>query len=148
MHLRVSQARYGSAHGTVWGDPAADKKALDAYGKNEAKKDPGSLFSITDAIGARALWTTKDARGLPITGLGVTVAVVDSGVAAVSGLNAPGKIVRGPDLSLEANSAQVVGDDTFGHGTHLPASSRPGTLPRSTPRPARSSPTMPRRSSE
>src|SRR3954468_21157903 len=75
-----------SVHGTVWGDSSADKKALDVYGKNDAKKDSGSLYSITTAIGARALWSTKDAAGQPITGRGVTVAVVDSGVAAVQGL--------------------------------------------------------------
>jgi serine protease AprX len=106
-------------HGTKWGDKGADIKALDLYGKNEAKKDAGSLFTITTAIGARALWETKDASGRPVTGQGVTVAVVDSGVAGVPGLDSPGKIVRGPDLSMEANSGQTLGYDTFGHGTHL-----------------------------
>jgi serine protease AprX len=109
----------GSVHGTVWGDKAADKLALDVYGRNDAKADPGSLYSITTAIGARALWASKDSAGRAITGQGVTVAIVDSGVAAVPGLDAPGKIVRGPDLSMEANSTQALGYDTFGHGTHL-----------------------------
>jgi serine protease AprX len=109
----------GSVHGTIWGDKSVDKASLDAYGKNDAKKDPGSLYTITTAIGARALWQTKDSLGQPITGQGVTVAVVDSGVAAVPGLDALGKIVRGPDLSLEANSTQALSFDTFGHGTHL-----------------------------
>ena len=106
-------------HGTLWGDKDADFKSLDAYGKNDARADPGSLYTITTAIGARALWATKDSTGRAVTGQGVTVAVVDSGVAAVPGLDAAGKIVRGPDLSLEANSTQALGFDTFGHGTHL-----------------------------
>jgi serine protease AprX len=83
------------------------------------KKDPGSLFTITDAIGARSVWSGLDARGRAVAGQGVTVAGLDSGVAAVPGLDAPGKIVRGPDLSLESNSDTVLVDDTFGHGTHM-----------------------------
>ncbi|WP_298455624.1 S8 family serine peptidase [uncultured Cellulomonas sp.] len=105
--------------GTTWGDEKADKKSLDWYDKNDAKKDPGSLYTITDAIGARDVWKSKDAQGRPVTGQGVTVAVIDSGVAGVAGLDAPGKIVRGPDLSLENNSQTELGYDTFGHGTHM-----------------------------
>jgi serine protease AprX len=105
--------------GTIWGDAKADKKALDWYDKNDAKKDPGSLYTITDAIGARDVWKDKDAQGRHVTGQGVTVAVIDSGVAGVPGLDAPGKIVRGPDLSLENNSQAPLGHDTFGHGTHM-----------------------------
>jgi serine protease AprX len=110
---------HGSVVGTLWGDKGADKKAMDVSGKYDAKVDPGSLYSITGAIGARALWATKDATGRPVTGRGVTVAVVDSGVSAVPGLDAAGKIVRGPDLSMEANSDVALADDTFGHGTHM-----------------------------
>jgi serine protease AprX len=105
--------------GTIWGDTKADRLALDGYDKNDAKQDPGSLYTITDAIGAREVWRTKDEGGRAVTGRGVTVAVLDSGVAAVPGLDAPGKIVRGPDLSLEANSDTTMGYDTFGHGTHM-----------------------------
>src|SRR3954453_2857676 len=105
--------------GTVWGGKKADRVALDLYDRNDAKQDPGSLFTITNAIGAREVWGDKDAAGRGVTGQGVMVAVLDSGVAAVPGLEAPGKVVRGPDLSLEANSDTVLGDDTYGHGTHM-----------------------------
>jgi serine protease AprX len=105
--------------GTIWGDVRADEAALDPYDKNDAKADPGSLFTITNAIGAREVWRDKDAWGRAVTGQGVTVAVLDSGVAAVPGLNAPGKVVRGPDLSLEANSDVALAEDSFGHGTHM-----------------------------
>ena len=105
--------------GSIWGDASADKAALDWYGKNDAKKDPGSLYTITNAIGARDVWHKKDAAGRAVTGRGVTVAVLDSGVSAVPGLDAPGKVVQGPDLSLEANSDTTADTDTFGHGTHM-----------------------------
>ena len=96
-------------HGTIWGDPAADKKALDIVWQERRQEGPG--FAVLDHQRHRRpdVWTNKDASGRAVTGRGVTVAVVDSGVAAVPGLDAPGKIVRGPDLSLEANSAQVAG---------------------------------------
>lgn len=48
----------------------------------------------------------------------MTVAVVDSGISAVPGLDAPGKVVQGPDLSLEVNAEPAV-TDTYGHGTHM-----------------------------
>ena len=57
-----------------------------------------------------------DAVDTGLTGRGVDVALVDSGVADVPGL--AGHVVAGPDLSLEAGTyAQDV--DGFGHGTHL-----------------------------
>jgi serine protease AprX len=104
--------------GTIWGDAKADQSAL-SYGKNAAEKDPGSLYTITKAIGARAVWHAKDGAGRAVTGFGVTVAVLDSGVQAVAGLDAPGKVVQGPDLSLETNSDAALATDTFGHGTNM-----------------------------
>ncbi|MGI4894987.1 MAG: S8 family serine peptidase [Janthinobacterium lividum] len=106
--------------GTVWGDKSADAKAKDSQTNTyDAKRDAGSLYTVTTAIGARDVWKQKDDAGRALTGQGVTVAVVDSGVAAVGGLNAPGKVVQGPDLSLEVNSASALSSDTFGHGTHM-----------------------------
>lgn len=105
--------------GTMWGDTPANTSALRSYGTNDAMRDAGSLYTITQAIGARAVWNTEDSTGRAVTGRGVTVAIADSGVAAVPGLDTPGKIVRGPDLSLESNSDVYLGDDTFGHGTHI-----------------------------
>ncbi len=48
-----------------------------------------------------------------ITGKGVDVAVIDSGVARVKGLDQPGKIVG------EFNSTKSSEGDGFGHGTHM-----------------------------
>jgi serine protease AprX len=109
----------GKVVGAIWGDARADKTALSWYGRNDAKKDPGSLYTITKAIGARDVWHEKDAAGRAVTGRGVTVAVLDSGVSAVPGLDGPGKVIQGPDLSLEANDPATPDTDTFGHGTHM-----------------------------
>lgn len=109
------------APGTEWGDAKVDSRSIDGWtGDNDPKKDPGSLYTITEAIGARDVWKREDAAGRAITGRGVTVAVVDSGVSAVPGLDAPGKVVQGPDLSFEVNAQPAITDtDTYGHGTHM-----------------------------
>jgi serine protease AprX len=49
----------------------------------------------------------------------VTVALIDSGVAPVDGLDDEGKVVNGPDLSFESQHPEVRYLDTFGHGTHM-----------------------------
>ena len=74
---------------------------------------------VTQSIGARAVWSQHDASGKAVTGQGVTVAVLDSGVESVPGLDGAGKVIQGPDLSLEANSDLDRGQDTYGHGTFM-----------------------------
>lgn len=107
-----------SVLGTLWGDRRADDLSRNPLtGQYDARRDPGSLYSITTAIGARSAWQQTDARGAAITGKGVTVAVVDSGVAPVRGLSS--KLVQGPDLSIEANSPTPLSTDSYGHGTHM-----------------------------
>jgi serine protease AprX len=101
-----------------WGDSKADSVAKDAYGKNAAEKDPGSLYTVEKAIGARNLWGKKDNRGRQVTGQGIGVAVLDSGVSAAPGLDAAGKVTYGPDLSIEGNGA-LTQQDSFGHGTFM-----------------------------
>ena len=104
--------------GAKWGDPAADKAAKNGYGKNAAQQDPGSLYTVESAIGARNVWNHKDSLGRQDTGLGIGVAVLDSGVSPVAGLSAPGKVTYGPDLSIEGNGP-LAQQDTFGHGTFM-----------------------------
>ncbi|MEV4513060.1 S8 family serine peptidase [Dactylosporangium sp. NPDC049525] len=53
-----------------------------------------------------------------LTGQGVGIALIDTGVAPVAGLP-PAQLVNGPDLSFESQSAQLRYLDTFGHGTHM-----------------------------
>ncbi len=113
-----------------WGDPAADQVSSSG-GEYRPEKDPGSLYTVTGAVGARSVWARRDAAGRPVTGAGVTVALLDSGLAPVTGLTGAGKVAVGPDLSLETNSPALRGLDTFGHGTHLGAiigAADPGTV--------------------
>jgi len=75
--------------------------------------DVNSMFSTTAYSGARNWWAAG------YTGKGVDVAVIDTGVAPVQGLSAPGKVVYGPDLSLESQAPNLRDLDTNGHGTFM-----------------------------
>ena len=69
---------------------------------------------VTDLIGARPL------RQRGIDGTGVDVALIDTGVAPVPGLDADGAVIVGPDLSFDSQGADMpAGIDAFGHGTHM-----------------------------
>jgi subtilisin family serine protease len=79
--------------------------------------DPGSdvnsMASTTAYTGAAALWDAG------FTGDGVDVAVIDTGVSRVEGLATPGKVIYGPDLSLESQAPDLRNLDTNGHGTFM-----------------------------
>jgi serine protease AprX len=62
---------------------------------------------------------TDTTTGVSLTGAGVGVALIDSGVAPVQGLTGPGKVVFGPDLSFESQATNLRDLDTYGHGTHM-----------------------------
>lgn len=79
----------------------------------EPALDPYSLANTTAIMGAQAWWTAG------YTGAGVDVALIDSGVAPVQGLDAQGKLVYGPDLSLESQAPDLTNLDTYGHGTFM-----------------------------
>ena len=84
--------------------------ASDAY---DASGDVNSMASTTDYSGATAWWRAG------YTGAGVDVALIDTGVAPVEGLNAANKVVYGPDLSVESQASNLTNLDTFGHGTFM-----------------------------
>ena len=75
--------------------------------------DPYSMAATTSGTGATAWWHAG------YTGQGVDVAVIDSGVAQVAGLNGAGKVIYGPDLSLESQASNLRNVDTYGHGTFM-----------------------------
>ena len=108
-------ARTSGVIDTQWGDDDTKegKQATQATGTWDAAADLGSMYSLTKSVGAQAAW----ARG--VTGEGVTVALIDSGVAGVPGLEKDDKVLDGPDLSFESQSAGTRYLDGFGHGTHL-----------------------------
>jgi serine protease AprX len=77
----------------------------------DAKFDAGSMSLVSTVVGAQPMWE----KGF--TGKGVDVAVIDTGVSRVSGLNGAGKIIDGPDLSFDSQSIEFAHRDSFGHGT-------------------------------
>jgi serine protease AprX len=85
---------------------------LQALGFDPAA-ETGSMTNITRITGAQALWR----RG--ITGRGVDVALIDTGVAPVPGLLDATKIVAGPDLSFESGRSATRYLDRYGHGSHM-----------------------------
>lgn len=74
--------------------------------------DKGSLHNVAKVVGAQDLYAAG------ITGKGVGVALIDTGVAQVPGLTS-GNVVNGPDLSFDSQQADTAYTDGFGHGTHL-----------------------------
>ena len=75
--------------------------------------DGYSMAATTANTGATAWWNAG------YTGAGVDVALIDTGVAPVDGLTTPGKIIYGPDLSLESQAPNLRNLDTNGHGTFM-----------------------------
>jgi serine protease AprX len=78
-----------------------------------------SMYNLVSTLGAKDLHKLKAANGDPLTGKGIGVALIDSGVAPVQGLNDPTRILNGPDLSFESQNPSTRYLDTFGHGTHM-----------------------------
>jgi serine protease AprX len=75
---------------------------------------PGdSLNTVRTAIGANAL----AAQG--ITGKGVDVALIDSGVVPTVGLDDSSRIINGPDFSPDKGNPDLQYLDSYGHGTHM-----------------------------
>jgi serine protease AprX len=85
-----------------------------SWGANyEPATDANSMVNTTLYSGAQAWWNAG------YTGQGVDVALIDTGVSSVAGLDAPGKVVHGPDLSLESQAPNLTRLDTYGHGTFM-----------------------------
>jgi Subtilase family len=75
--------------------------------------DPFSMANLTAQMGVAQWWDAG------YTGQGVDVALIDTGVSPVPGLDGPGKVVYGPDLSLESQAPNLTNLDTNGHGTFM-----------------------------
>jgi serine protease AprX len=78
----------------------------------DAQSDKGSLHNVAGVVGA------LDAYRAGYTGKGVGVALIDTGVTPVRGLDT-GNVVNGPDLSFDSQDPSTAHVDGFGHGTHL-----------------------------
>ncbi len=100
----VTMALAAVAAGAGWGAATATyDPAVDVH----------SMSRTTANSGAAAWWSAG------YTGAGVSVAVIDTGVSPVEGLSTAGKIVYGPDLSLESQNPAFRNLDTNGHGTFM-----------------------------
>src|SRR5690349_20291956 len=100
--------------GAAAGAAAAPPPGQPGHGRAAWRFDTSAtpMAEVTRAIGADRLWATGG------SGQGVGVALVDTGVVPVGGLGA-GRLVYGPDLSLDSQAPAGRYLDTFGHGTHL-----------------------------
>jgi len=83
-----------------------------AAAQSQKAKHVTTLVEVAQQTGIDELW----AAGL--TGAGIDIAVIDTGVAPVAGL-ANANVVVGPDLSFEGGIDEAAGLDTYGHGTHI-----------------------------
>jgi serine protease AprX len=90
-------------------------KFMGAGGRSRAPYDPAGLerYMPHAAIGAAAYYR----HGL--TGKGVGIALIDTGTVPVEGLDAPDKVIHGPDLSFESQAPNLAHLDSYGHGTHM-----------------------------
>ena len=79
----------------------------------DRKTDTGSLHNTAKTVDADVAWQAG------VTGAGVDVAVIDSGVSPVGGFDSAGAVVNGPDLSFESGDPERRHRDSYGHGTHL-----------------------------
>jgi serine protease AprX len=88
--------------------------ASEALGASSAvarlPQSAGSMYHVVDQVGARSLW----ARG--VTGAGVNVALIDTGVARIPELSG---VVAAVDFSAEQIDPDRRLADAYGHGTHL-----------------------------
>jgi serine protease AprX len=75
--------------------------------------DKGSMYSTVRAIRAKDYWK----KGF--TGKGVDVALIDTGVVPVEGIDNANQVVNGADLSFESQIPEIAYLDTYGHGTHM-----------------------------
>ena len=95
--------------GTGVGVAHAEKDPALGY---DAVANKGSLYNIAEVVGAH------DAYRQGLTGKGIGVALIDTGVAPVPGLTS-GNVVNGADLSFDSQLPGMAHLDAFGHGTHM-----------------------------
>lgn len=125
----VPGVRSVTADGTLrpldvrWGDDSTGEAAEASLstGHWQADHDGGSAFTVAKDIGAQTVWGKSDPNDgdRKLTGHGVGVALIDTGVAPVEGLRTPGKVVNGPDLSFDSQAPNLRTLDGYGHGTHM-----------------------------
>lgn len=99
---------------SVTPDATMPPDAKDATARTVDRVDTGTMSNVAKIVGADQLW----AQG--ITGKGVGVAVIDTGITRVPGLDREG-VYDGPDLSFDSQDPTLAHLDAYGHGTHMAA---------------------------
>jgi serine protease AprX len=105
----------------LFGPASVSPSSTDTFGRSwsglwlSADSASASGTSLKDV---RAIIGANTGAAASLTGAGVGVALIDTGVAPVPGLPA-GQVVNGPDLSFESQSSSLRYLDTYGHGTHM-----------------------------
>jgi serine protease AprX len=104
-----------SAVTTAVAAPAAVTPSAEAWNGIwgwDSASSGATVLNVGAAIGVDYL------QKLGLTGKGVSVALIDTGIARVPGLDA-GTVVDGPDLSFDSQDPATRYRDLYGHGTHL-----------------------------
>ncbi|MEV6302663.1 S8 family serine peptidase [Actinoplanes sp. NPDC051861] len=109
------------AVGALAAAPAGPASAAGVELAGRAWIDDGGADTAVQAVKKAAGGKVKNGvvDTASLTGAGIGVALIDSGVAPVAGLNQPGKVINGPDLSFESQTPGLEHLDTYGHGTHM-----------------------------
>ena len=97
--------------------PSPDSRPIQLHWDSDDSESssslPGSMYNVARQVHAATYWWSG------FNGAGVDVALIDSGVSPVRGLDRADKIVYGPDVSYESAVEARHNLDTFGHGTHM-----------------------------
>jgi serine protease AprX len=91
--------------------PDATVHLLGTVDGMDPTKNPGSWSKVARNTKLIEMWHNG------WTGEGIDVALIDSGVAPVAGIDM--QVLNGPDLSFDSQAANLTDVDTYGHGTHM-----------------------------
>src|SRR4051812_46127718 len=112
---RIARLRRSGAGRSAAPDAALHVSGTDAADAKDASPDQRAAASSAIFRGASGAQPLLDGG---ITGSGVAIALVDTGVQTLPGLD-DGSVVQGPDFSSDAFDRNLRRSDAFGHGTHL-----------------------------
>ncbi len=107
---RLSALRAAPCVASVTPDGSVTLSSIGGY---DPTADVGSLYNTEQIIGAQAAWNAG------ITGQNIGVALIDTGVAPVAGLNAENQVINGPDVSFDSQTPALRYLDAYGHGTSM-----------------------------
>ena len=101
--------------GTTGGAPSSGSPWAGSEWMSSTATSSGYGTTLADV---RTMIGASTGTAATLTGAGVGVAMIDTGVAPVPGIPAA-QLVNGPDLSFESQSPALRYLDTYGHGTHM-----------------------------